>query len=473
MTQKIEPWLSSAYGWNYGEGGWNIGMDENLLKFSYLFDRNVDGIVSTLPAGVHGQAYYLTTDNRIYFFVDGNYKSTKVPKWFKFFIKSTGETWQFNGTSAVEVPTESDNASRLDAVDTVLASLGSAAYEDSTSFSTQGELDVIAAQAASYTDELRTDLESPAGSGLVGFDDNQIYPAGTVGYKLKNTALAGFSYESAPSPYELEAGVVIGDQRYDAGTIGAGSIIMGGWQNGSGMYNRLPGTRNLRMILGGYDNEITAGTAGDDGGLACVIVGSHHSHILDAATHASVWGGSNHQMRGDYSAFVGGTLNEGVVGADFAMTGGLRAKTRWGGSHTMGMGFTNPGDMQIATATLRALTTDGTAKEMTTTSATTSRPSIAANSTMVFEIMIAARRIDTGDETAAYHIRGAVKRGADVSSTALIGTPTVTVLGETDASWNVAVGVSTAAGVLQVLVYGAAGKTIRWGGRIDMAEVTL
>jgi len=69
MAQQLSPWLEGAYGWSLGEGGWNSGMDQNLLKFSFMFDRNVDSIVASLPAAVNGQAYYLTTDNRLYFAV--------------------------------------------------------------------------------------------------------------------------------------------------------------------------------------------------------------------------------------------------------------------------------------------------------------------------------------------------------------------------------------------------------------------
>jgi len=39
MSQQQAPWLETAYGWAYGENGWNTGMDSNLLKFSVLFDR--------------------------------------------------------------------------------------------------------------------------------------------------------------------------------------------------------------------------------------------------------------------------------------------------------------------------------------------------------------------------------------------------------------------------------------------------
>jgi hypothetical protein len=76
-------------------------MDANLVKFSYLFDRNIDGIVGSLPAIVNGKAYFLTLDNRLYFDVDGQRYSSPTPKWFVVTDRTSGLEYQFNGTSLV------------------------------------------------------------------------------------------------------------------------------------------------------------------------------------------------------------------------------------------------------------------------------------------------------------------------------------------------------------------------------------
>lgn len=186
MTQQTSPWLEGAYGWNFGEGGWNSGMDQNLLKFSFLFDRNVDSIVSSLPSAVNGQAHYLTTDNRLYFAVGTTYFSTPVPKWFTITLRGTGETHQFNGTSLVQVDSATQINTRLDAVELTISQLGTAAFEDIGFFASQSELDITEAQTAAYTDLLRSDLAdlSPAkGSTLVGFIQEG---AGAVGQTLRS-----------------------------------------------------------------------------------------------------------------------------------------------------------------------------------------------------------------------------------------------------------------------------------------------
>ena len=150
MSQKLSPFIESKFGWEYGESGWNSGMDENLTKFSFLFDRNIDAIVSTLPSTpVNGQAFFLTTDNRMYFRVESTWYSTPTPKWFEFQIRSTGVVYRFDGTSISVVESPSSFDSRIDALDVIVSGLGTAAFEDSGFFATQAELDVVEASLSS------------------------------------------------------------------------------------------------------------------------------------------------------------------------------------------------------------------------------------------------------------------------------------------------------------------------------------
>ena len=169
MAQQQSPWLEGAYGWNFGEGGWNSGMDQNLLKFSFMFDRNVDSVVASLPAAVNGQAHYLTTDNRLYFAVGTTYFSTPTPKWFEFKDRSTGTTYQFNGTSAVQIDSPAQLDSRLDAVELTVASLGTAAFESIEFFATQAELDVAVAPLQQFDADIGNSADTTKGGFLVGY----------------------------------------------------------------------------------------------------------------------------------------------------------------------------------------------------------------------------------------------------------------------------------------------------------------
>jgi len=141
MTQQTSPFIEAKYGWSFGESNWNGGMDENLTKFSYLFDRNVDGIVASLPAAVSGEAYFLTTDNRLYFAIGATWYSTSVPKWFQFYIRSTGDTYEFNGTTTAQINSPAQLDSRLDAAELTLSALGSAAFQDVAFFASQVYVD--------------------------------------------------------------------------------------------------------------------------------------------------------------------------------------------------------------------------------------------------------------------------------------------------------------------------------------------
>lgn len=122
MSQKTSPFVEAKWGWNFGESNWNTGADENWLKFSYLFDGNVDGIVDTLPLpAVVGTAYYLNSDKRIYFAVDGTYYSTPLPKWFQFKLRSDGTTYLFNGTVVSQILSSANIQNQLDNKEPLIA----------------------------------------------------------------------------------------------------------------------------------------------------------------------------------------------------------------------------------------------------------------------------------------------------------------------------------------------------------------
>ena len=115
------------------------------------------------------------------------------------------------------------------------------------------------------------------------------------------------------------------------------------------------------------------------------------------------------------------------------------------------------------------------ARTATTTSATPAflpLVSIPADTTYTFSIFITARRTDADDESAGYKIEGVVDRNAAAATTAFVGVPTVTVLGEDTAAWDVAVQVETANGGIRVLCTGQAAKTIVWNAVYQIVQVT-
>lgn len=115
-----------------------------------------------------------------------------------------------------------------------------------------------------------------------------------------------------------------------------------------------------------------------------------------------------------------------------------------------------------AAATLSRETTDATAARLTRDAL-----SLPNNGALAVWALVSARAVVTGD-TKAWQVSGALKRGAGAATTALVGTPAVTVVGE-DAgatTWDVDLVADTATGSAALEVTGAAGTSIRWEAKV-------
>ena len=94
------------------------------------------------------------------------------------------------------------------------------------------------------------------------------------------------------------------------------------------------------------------------------------------------------------------------------------------------------------------------------------------NGTFAFNGTVVAKDAATGD-SAMWTVMTLMKRGANASTTALVGTPTVTkVFADAGAAaWTIALTADTTNGGGVITVTGEAAKTIRWVSNIDSAEV--
>jgi hypothetical protein len=110
---------------------------------------------------------------------------------------------------------------------------------------------------------------------------------------------------------------------------------------------------------------------------------------------------------------------------------------------------------------LRIETTTATQTELLCNGTASSRITIPSDSTFAFTAIITARRRDADNESAGYKIEGVIDNNA--GTTALVGTPTVTVLGEDTAAWDVVAEADNTNDALVFKVTGEASKTIRWG----------
>ena len=261
----------------------------------------------------------------------------------------------------------------------------------------------------------------------------------------------------------------------DYATIGGGTAhqitadngtIAGGVTNTvSGLYGTIGGglthtaTARSTTVSGGEANDATATYASIGGGLT-----------NDATGSASTVAGGQSNVASGASSFAVGRDN--LASNEWTVATGRNASASIPGerAHAADM-FTTKGDAQQRVIILRKQTTDATLTELFANASGNARMLMPADCTWAFSILISARRTDADNESAGYKIEGVVDRNATAGTIALVGTPTVTVLGEDNASWDAAVGVDTSNGALTVKVTGEAAKTIRWVAVVNIAQV--
>jgi hypothetical protein len=105
MTQKIDPFIASNWGWSNGENGWGEGMNENLIQYAFFHNRRINAILanaSLLPASPsNGDAYFTTADTSVYFRAEDQWFSAVPPINMNFWIKGTEVEYKFNGAGLV------------------------------------------------------------------------------------------------------------------------------------------------------------------------------------------------------------------------------------------------------------------------------------------------------------------------------------------------------------------------------------
>lgn len=118
---------------------------------------------------------------------------------------------------------------------------------------------------------------------------------------------------------------------------------------------------------------------------------------------------------------------------------------------------------------LNGTTTDATEGELLI-AGTTSRISVPINSTMLYEVSIVARRTDVTGESASWHLKGCADNFSDTVSN--VGNIYEIAVAADDVSWVVDTQADDVNNALNILVTGAAGKTIRWTAVVKTIEVS-
>jgi hypothetical protein len=255
-------------------------------------------------------------------------------------------------------------------------------------------------------------------------------------------------------------------------------------------------------VLGGFFNTASSNYS---------FVGGGQSNTAQTNTHATVCGGNSNTASGQYS-FVGGGIGNTASGSSSSAHGGSlnTASSNFsvvcGGADSVAnslYGFISGGRLgstrnivgyhvfpacsapivgsigrtQSALLLLGRQTTDATATVLSSdnnAAGTTNQVILPNNSAYSFSGEVIAG-VTGGGNTARWTINGAIKRGANAASTAMVGTATVTMTHNDAgaAAWAVAVTADTTNGGIKVEVTGAASTTIRWVAKINTTEMTF
>jgi len=243
---------------------------------------------------------------------------------------------------------------------------------------------------------------------------------------------------------------------------------------------------NYSFVGGGQSNTAQTGThatvCGGNGSTASggsSFVGGGASHTVSGST-ATVCGGNTNTASGEASTVCGGRQNTANSAHSF-IGGGRRGTTRSIAGYQVFPACDVPiadgaGITQSALLLLGRQTTDATATVLasnTSAASTTNQVILPNNSAYSFSGEVIAG-VTAGGDTARWTINGAIKRGANAASTAMVGTTTVTMTHNDAgaAGWVVAVTADTTNGGIAVTVTGAAATTIRWVCKINTTEMT-
>lgn len=247
------------------------------------------------------------------------------------------------------------------------------------------------------------------------------------------------------------------------------SCISGGSQNSIQ-------AANASNIAGGqlnFINEVPPGD-GETAGSWIAIGGGRSNKVARASTgfalvtdcsYSIICGGYGNLVNHYAGTILGGQDNQ--IQATFATAFGRDARARNAGAFTQGaQKFSAVGDAQTSVYAIKCQTTNNTATTLTSMGVA---PVIPTDTTWAFRALIAARNTNNSvQESAAYEVVGCIDNHA--GTVGFVGTPSVTVVGEDVAAWDVTV--STASAELRIQATGETSKTINWVGRLELSEVT-
>ena len=278
------------------------------------------------------------------------------------------------------------------------------------------------------------------------------------------------------------------------GAAGTTTTVLHGNAAGAPTYAAVSLTADVSGVLplanGGTNANLTAVNGGvaysTASAFAFTAAGTTGQVLVSAGAAAPVWTNTAGILQlykenpssptaptvaGTNAVAIGsGSTAPGTAG--FAVGAGTSA-TIFGSKAFANGSFATAGDAQYGLYVLRNITTTAAATVLFLDgTAGTQRLTVNNNSVWTFDILVTARRTDATGGAAGYRFVGVIRKDGTAGSTTFVGTPSKTIIGETNAAWDAAVTANTTDGDLRVTVTGEAAKTIRWVATVTTAEVT-
>jgi hypothetical protein len=353
--------------------------------------------------------------------------------------------------------------------------------------------DTVPVDALTATDASYTNIDAALVAKGTGATLAQVPDGATAGGSKRGTYATDLQKARASSGRVASGNYSVIAGGYGNGTSGGYASTVGGFSNtastnysfvGGGQTNEAK-TNTHATCVGGTFNDATGGYSFVGGGQAQIASGLYSSisggrSNTASSSYAAVSGGFSNTASA-YASFVGGGESNLANASHSFIAGGKRGSTRLiDGYHVFpacNIPIANTaGVTQSALLLLARETTDATATVLTSnTSAasTTNQVILPNNSAYHFKGSVIAT-VTGGGDTASWEFKGAIKRGANAASTAIVGTVIKDVVAyDAGASaWDVTFTADTTNGGLKVEVTGAAATTIRWVAKLETTEVT-
>lgn len=361
----------------------------------------------------------------------------------------------------------------------------------------------VAGGSVFFDDDGSTPTTAPSatGSDAIAIGDGAVAssPKGyALGYNatagtattFSNIAIGGFNPNGAGTTSLQSTGdgsinIGAGHASHASGNVtsiasGTGAILISpitGTISSSGTYSQATGTSNIclgpRNLVGSGSDSICLGSRHTVSAANSIVISSQTDVTTNSGPTLLIAVGDASTANGDKVYSFGGGNSGGTPGNQC-----LIGRRQAGGNHNsyviiQGMQNNNisSGEAQNKVTYFPSITTtDATPTALSTNGATAAsgtRMIIGSGFSAAFQGLIVGRT--TAGTTSAFQLSGAIKN--EGGTTALVGTPTVTVLGEDDGTTDLAITADNTNDALILTVTGVAATTYLWSGFVDLTFV--